>query len=94
MGLEAALTTPSTCTSARLVVKQWLYTRWYIPIEKSNFMREKDKLTTPSSCTSVKGVLSKYYHNIFGYSWDTEYSLPKPTQYVNSGWKSNVVQVD
>ena len=25
-----------------------------------------------------------------GYSWDTEFSLPKPIQYFKSGWKSNV----
>ena len=60
MGLEGALTTPSTCTSARLVVKQWFYARWYIPIEMSNFMREQDKLTTPSSCTSARGVGIKH----------------------------------
>ena len=76
MGLEVAPTTPSTCTSARLVGKEQFY----------EGKRQTDNSIVMYKCQGcIIQILSQCFRIFLGYS-----SLPKPIQYVNSGWKSNV----
>ena len=71
MGLEGALTTPSTCTSARLVVKQWFLCEVIHSDGKEQFYegkRQTDKSIVMYKCQGcILQILSQYFRIFLGY---------------------------